>query len=83
MASGWRKNTSRRLYFRSVFSGEKKWLQRKEEDRYDPKKTCYITLVFQSYLLRFGVWMVCFWGPNTTSPGARTPRETIIPDNSL
>ncbi len=22
-----------------------------------------VSLGFQSYLLRFGVWMVCFWGP--------------------
>ena len=42
-----------------------------------PQKTV-ITLVFQSYLLRFGVWMVCFWGPNASSPGVWKPRVSGV-----
>ena len=37
-----------------------------------------LTLDIQSYLLRFGVWMVCFWGPNTFSAGVWMSRVTYF-----
>ena len=42
-----------------------------------------MALVFQSYLLRFGVYSVYFWGSNTSSPGVWKPRENNMFDGII